>query len=151
MKRKVYPNAGGRDRHRHRPSLPLFDSFFSESQGRDSDAYTDSLWHWHWFLPKILQRTSGFCLEIWSWFFRKTEFLILIWLLLMHWLHSAPLSLRNQNMGLVFTRLFTSLFGNKEARILVLGLDNAGKTTILCMRTNSLLKLIQFLCQFLGY
>ncbi|CAL5355700.1 unnamed protein product [Camellia sinensis] len=30
-------------------------------------------------------------------------------------------------MGIVFTRLFSSLFGNK----LVLGPDNAGKTTIL--------------------
>ncbi|XP_068647200.1 ADP-ribosylation factor 1-like isoform X3 [Aristolochia californica] len=34
-------------------------------------------------------------------------------------------------MGLVFTKVFSSLFGSKEARILVLGLDNAGKTTIL--------------------
>ena len=34
-------------------------------------------------------------------------------------------------MGLWMSRLL-SLFGEKEARILVLGLDNAGKTTILC-------------------
>lgn len=34
-------------------------------------------------------------------------------------------------MGLWWSRL-VSLFGDQEARILVLGLDNAGKTTILC-------------------
>jgi ADP-ribosylation factor family len=34
-------------------------------------------------------------------------------------------------MGLWMSRLL-NIFGEKEARILVLGLDNAGKTTILC-------------------
>lgn len=34
-------------------------------------------------------------------------------------------------MGMWFSSLL-SYFGEKEARILVLGLDNAGKTTILC-------------------
>ena len=35
-------------------------------------------------------------------------------------------------MGMLFSRVFSSLFGSKEVRILILGLDNAGKTTILC-------------------
>uniref|UniRef100_A0A1I7ZXE9 ADP-ribosylation factor 1 n=1 Tax=Steinernema glaseri TaxID=37863 RepID=A0A1I7ZXE9_9BILA len=34
-------------------------------------------------------------------------------------------------MGNTFTTLFKSLFGKKEMRILMVGLDAAGKTTIL--------------------
>lgn len=34
-------------------------------------------------------------------------------------------------MGNVFEKLFESLFGKKEVRILILGLDGVGKTTML--------------------
>ena len=35
-------------------------------------------------------------------------------------------------MGVWISRMFSGLFGKQEVRILILGLDNAGKTTILC-------------------
>jgi len=34
-------------------------------------------------------------------------------------------------MGIFFSKIFARLFGSKEVRVLILGLDNAGKTTIL--------------------
>jgi ADP-ribosylation factor protein 1 len=37
----------------------------------------------------------------------------------------------NYNRGLTISKLFTGLFGHKEMRILMVGLDAAGKTTIL--------------------
>lgn len=41
------------------------------------------------------------------------------------------LNLSDTKMGLSFTKLFSRLFAKKEMRILMVGLDAAGKTTIL--------------------
>ena len=45
--------------------------------------------------------------------------------------HACVAATSKNSMGLWMSKLL-ALFGEKEARILVLGLDNAGKTTILC-------------------
>ena len=42
-----------------------------------------------------------------------------------------PPSPQNQKMGLSFSKVFGKLFGKKDVRILMVGLDAAGKTTIL--------------------
>lgn len=44
-------------------------------------------------------------------------------------------------MGGALSSWFPRLFGGREVRVLILGLDNAGKTTILC-RLFSLLQLV---------
>jgi len=35
-------------------------------------------------------------------------------------------------MGFVFSKIFSGIVGNDQMRIIIIGLDNAGKTTILC-------------------
>ena len=36
-------------------------------------------------------------------------------------------------MGFIFSKLFKGLLGSEQMRIIIIGLDNAGKTTILCI------------------
>ncbi len=38
-------------------------------------------------------------------------------------------------MGFIFSKLFSGLVGSEQMRIIIIGLDNAGKTTILCNAT----------------
>ncbi len=45
-------------------------------------------------------------------------------------------------MGFIFSKIFNSLIGKKEMRILILGLDNAGKTTILCNKVKIISKFL---------
>ncbi len=35
-------------------------------------------------------------------------------------------------MGFLFSKIFSGLVGSEQMRIIIIGLDNAGKTTILC-------------------
>lgn len=40
-------------------------------------------------------------------------------------------------MGFIFSKIWNLLKSDNEVRLLILGLDNAGKTTILCNINNS--------------
>lgn len=57
---------------------------------------------------------------------------IYFWLILAFWcLDFEGIPQPQISMGLTFTKLFSRLFAKKEMRILMVGLDAAGKTTIL--------------------
>ena len=55
-------------------------------------------------------------------------------------------------MGLTFTKLFSRLFAKKEMRILMVGLDAAGKTTILYkLKLGEIVTTIPTIGEFLNY
>lgn len=58
-------------------------------------------------------------------------FLVKVYYWFFDWLISFWFSWELKKMGLSFTKLFSRLFAKKEMRILMVGLDAAGKTTIL--------------------
>merc|ERR1719314_9992 len=45
--------------------------------------------------------------------------------------HASRELVLGESMGIIFSKVFGALLGKQEVRILILGLDNAGKTTIL--------------------
>ena len=51
-------------------------------------------------------------------------------------------------MGFIFSKLFKGLLGNEQMRIIIIGLDNAGKTTILCKNESHPSALINILISF---
>ena len=55
-------------------------------------------------------------------------------------------------MGLTFTKLFSRLFAKKEMRILMVGLDAAGKTTILYkLKLAEIVTIIPTIGEFLNF
>jgi ADP-ribosylation factor 1/2 len=56
-----------------------------------------------------------------------------------------------EKTGLTFTKLFSRLFAKKEMRILMVGLDAAGKTTILYkLKLGEIVTTIPTIGKFLG-
>lgn len=45
--------------------------------------------------------------------------------------HPAGDSLLSRGMGILFTKLWQRLFSRDEVKLIIVGLDNAGKTTVL--------------------
>ena len=56
----------------------------------------------------------------------------MIWINLMGYLIIILYIILKKIMGFVFSKIFSGLVGSEQQRIIIIGLDNAGKTTILC-------------------